>query len=46
MCHLHSYLFGRPDRNRAREYPLIAELLHKLLNQAQIQAIYTRTQDT
>jgi CheY-like chemotaxis protein len=34
------------DRTRAREYPLVAELLHKPLSQAQIQAIHARAQDT
>jgi hypothetical protein len=39
-------LVATTDQNRAREYPLVAELLHKPLNQAQIQAIHARTQDT
>lgn len=32
------------DRNRAHEYPLVVELLHKPLDQAIIQTIQARTQ--
>jgi CheY-like chemotaxis protein len=32
------------DTNRAREYPLVVELLHKPLDQAKIQAIYGQTE--
>jgi len=31
------------DTNRAREYPLVVELLHKPLDQAKIQAIHAQT---
>lgn len=34
------------DTNRAREYPLVAGLLHKPLDQDKIQAIQARTQGT
>jgi CheY-like chemotaxis protein len=32
------------DMNRAREYPLVAGVLHKPLDQAEIQALHARTQ--
>jgi CheY-like chemotaxis protein len=34
------------DANRAREYPLVVELLHKPLDQAKIQTIQARMQGT